>query len=160
MRRRLGILTTSKSFFGIIQHPASRAWSNMVTRFLRWILFTLVVSILPILASAIALELVHARPTVVGILGAGELLTICCALSATAIGDLVSTKLRHPNAKLIFAGLCGLVALLTIVGYTTISVAIFWEIPYNEKAVAYGSIFLFVVTGACSAVCIGLAHEK
>jgi hypothetical protein len=130
----------------------------MLIRFLRWFIFTLLVSILPILVSAIALWLSGDHPSIVEILGAGELLMICCALSATAVGDIVATKLRHPNAKLIFAGLCVLVVVVTTVGYTLIVVANHRHFPYDQNLVAIVSMCLFLFTGICSAVCVALSH--
>ena len=132
----------------------------MIIRVLRWLLYTLCLSVFPIGAAAIARIVLKTSHSMGDLLGSGELLMICCAVSAAAIGELVSTKPKYPYAKLIFVSGGLFLVALTLVGYTVIVVAILKQLPYDENLVAKVSVYIFIVSGVCSSVCIGLAHEQ
>lgn len=131
----------------------------MVTRFLKWFIFTLVVSVFPLLAVAGLIRVRGGQTSLNELLGTGELLTICCALSAAAIGDVLASK-RHPNERLICAAVCGTVVLAAILWYSVVGMQIHFKEPYDEELLVRGSVLLYFFTAATSAYCVGFAEKK
>lgn len=132
----------------------------MFTRVTRWLLYTLILSVFPIASAALARVFLKIHLSISELLGAGELLMICCAVCAAAVGELVGTKPKKPGWKLSCVCACIAIVGVTLIAYTIVVVAILKKIPYDESIVANISIFLFIVSGIVSSVCVGLAHEK
>ena len=132
----------------------------MKIRFLKWFLFTLVVSLAPIIVSAVALKLVRETASLERLLGNGELLMISCALAATAIGELIASKARLPHGKLILVWLCGIAVFFSTMGYAILIVADAWKKAFDKSMIANFSIALFIGTGICAAICVVIAPEK
>lgn len=96
----------------------------------------------------------------ISVLGAGQLLTICCALAAAAIGDVLATKTSDSGNRIIFTAICGFVVLVTILWFTIVGLEIFWGKDHHEKWVANGSIGLFIFTAITAAFCVGVSDDN
>lgn len=96
---------------------------NKYIRYLKWILFTAAITVLP-LAAAYFLGVLDGQIVIFSnLIRGGQLLLISCCLSASGFGEVISHRSREPN--FIFSKL--------IIGF-------FVFITLFASAIAYGSI--------------------
>ena len=118
----------------------------MVDKILRWLIFGVVVSLLP-LAAAYATLAIRSQPaTLRAVAGNGEVLIICWSLCAGALGELFGSTNRYKRQKM-------------VVGGVTIAVIVFCTLvfaPIEERRLLNQSInedFLLILSywalGAC-----------
>ena len=132
----------------------------MISRFLKWLVFTFCVSLLPLLAVTSSIYFwTGFFPTWEEILGSGELLGICGALAATAIGDILAAK-RRPRAKMICVPISGIVVLVAVLWYCVVGLQIKTGTKVDKELVVFGSIVLYILTAITSAFCVALSDEK
>ena len=98
-------------------------------------------------------------PSLEEMLGTGELLAICGALSATAIGDILAAK-RRPTAKNVCVPVCGSVLFAAILWYCIVGIQIHEGKAYDKELVVSGSIALYIMTAITAAFCVALSDEK
>jgi hypothetical protein len=93
----------------------------MRIRVVRWLFFSVLIGLLPIIASAISLKMKGTGPTAARLLTHGELLLIASALCAAALGEIIGSGPRFAVAKLIAGGSTLIVLLLTAQAFVELS---------------------------------------
>ena len=89
-----------------------RPMTDADIKLLRWLLFGVVVSTLPIAWAASSL-FIHSKPVIAGeLFGNGDLLMVTCASCAVALGELIGSGQTAIGTKILY----GLFALLVIIG--------------------------------------------
>jgi drug/metabolite transporter (DMT)-like permease len=130
-----------------------------VDRLWQWSLFTLFFSVFPLFAVAMVIRAKGHHPTLEELLGTGELLSICCALSVVAIADVLVSK-RNKTARLTMAFVSLIVVCCTIVWYAFVGYEIHMQEAYDKELVVSGSMLLYCVSAISAGLCVGLADEK
>ena len=78
----------------------------MFERFCRWILFGVLIALIPIIFHYICLYFDDARPSIAKVIAHGELLIISVGMTSTAIGELLGWKGGKTIYKIIIGGAC------------------------------------------------------
>ncbi|AFM26871.1 hypothetical protein [Desulfomonile tiedjei] len=113
-------------------------------KLLRWALFTVIASLLPICFNLIYLRLSKVAPTLELLMSRGELLLVITAITATAAGELIPTSDKLAKTKMIVLAACSLVTLLSSVGFAFVSTTIAVQRDIDSAFVlnASGGLFL------------------
>jgi hypothetical protein len=129
-------------------------WQRLAIKLLRWLFFTVVIALAPILCCwhNLGLEGRIASPEL--LLGKGELYLISCALAAAAIGELVATGWEQATAKVICAGGCLLIVVLATSAYAVIAGHLEKHDDCCATEVASRSKILFICTIVAAAACL------
>jgi hypothetical protein len=130
-------------------------------RLLRWILFSVFVSLIPLLLHWVVL-LGQEKPLSgvwTAVLAHGELLLISTAIAADAIGDMVASGLRNEVGKVLAGGGCVLSLLFAALWYATNATMMDMGQPVKAQIMAEGSVAIFVMTVLAGGSCKWLAKE-
>jgi hypothetical protein len=132
----------------------------MSTRVICWLCFTVLFALLPFFEPFFTAGVDNSQPSLQHVLGKGDLLLVCTALGAAAIGELLASKDIVVRQKLIVA-FCSF-ALVLLAANTYDKVAFLGDLKrdYSELAVARRSVLLFVLVTIASTRCIILAERK
>jgi len=131
----------------------------MWIRLLRWFIFTVLVALAPLLVYGASTLIEGNQVTDELLFGKGELLLICCALAAAAIGDIITSGRELETYKLICGGSCVIVVFFTSALYDNIAQHIQLKTHYEPGVVANLSIISFTVTIISAAACLALSRE-
>jgi hypothetical protein len=127
----------------------------------RWFVFGIIIAVIPLIVNALSLASSMQDPTLVQVIGRGQLLLIISAIAAAAIGELIGSG-NHLIVLKIFAG-GGCVALLvaTTYWYADINSKIVLQPDkfVNEQFITNASIVLFIATVVASLACVGLSED-
>jgi hypothetical protein len=126
----------------------------MAARLVIWLIFSVVLALVPIGYTALSLLTHNAAATMDRILEHGELYILAASLCAAAVGDLLASGDSHRTLKRIFGGLALTVLLAAALAFADVAAA--WLQPNVKLAsavVTKGSIIIFswaiVTCGGC-----------
>jgi hypothetical protein len=133
--------------------------ASLVQRFIRWLTFTVLVSVLPIFAGWLAGQDRHRSVPVSNLLGHGALLIICVTMCATAAGELIHDRSQVLGTlKIIMGGLAILLALLSALWYADVAATALDASSLDATFVSTGSLLAFASAVVVSTLCICLAE--
>lgn len=135
---------------------------DIVEKLIRWIIFSVVIALLPILVNWVFLWLRRKATTFENLTGRGELLLIAAAMAASAIGEvipigqtaIVPTGHFIAIAKFIAVGLCVAIVLISSVCFGDISSALISNQYRDPHRVSILSVCLYCSALISSAACI------
>lgn len=133
----------------------------MLERFIRWLVFSVVLALLPIGLNAIK-TIFRAGETFawLGLIEHGELLIIAAAVSAAAMGLLIGTgNGRFKIGKIIAGGAALIMTLVAASSYADLSAAIGAGVPMKPDAIFATSIVVFICSFVASAGCVVLGEK-
>ncbi len=93
----------------------------MAARLTRWAIFSVAVSLIPLIFSFIYLTTVGPTPAFFDLISDGELLLISVALTGAAIGEVIDKKTARIKSRLASGGGCFLVASLSSSYFVVVS---------------------------------------
>jgi hypothetical protein len=132
----------------------------MLRNFFKWFLYTVLASLAPFLALTIVHVVVKgALPSLVTLIGNGELLLICASLAAVGIGDVLTKGGVSNMDKLWSVWLFGVVVFIVAIAYTAVEVSQMLNHHYSDALITWGSILLFGCTNICNAICVGFSKK-
>ena len=115
----------------------------MAAKLIRWLIFGVAISLIPLAYNFLNLQLRGASPTLIQLVKNGELLLIICAFCAASIGALVGSGPRMLPLKLICGGGALIILMLSALYFSDVS-ALAAGIMENElDAQASGSQIVF-----------------
>jgi hypothetical protein len=124
-------------------------------RLVRWIAFTVLISIAPILFNFLG-RLFDGKPVGIQILlGGGELLLIACSLAAAGIGEIVGRRVKS-GTPIAAGGGCFLIAMTSSFSFAYLQ----HGDKHNTVLAAYFSLVLFVLTVVAATMCIMLPYTR
>ena len=121
----------------------------------RWIIFEVIISVLPLGFAYVDLTMKAKDPTWAGVIGNGELLVIVWAISAGAIGELFGSDGR-PLLKVICGGLTLLVIISATHFFSAITEARASNVKLDDAFVVSASVKLFIFSLAPSLACLAI----
>jgi hypothetical protein len=131
--------------------------SEMASKLLRWLVFGVIISLLPIAVSFLEFVAKDKTPTMRQVMGDGGLLLIISAVCAGSLGEIIGSGQRALAAKIISAG--GAVVVLII---SSLLFAAILEgkgaSTYDESIVASISMWVFALGLLPCAACIALSE--
>jgi hypothetical protein len=142
----------------------SRRWrkSPVVEKLSIWLIFSVVVALAPFFLGMFQSVDRDQRVTFYSVLGSGQLLLVCVALAAAALGELVIVNVS-PDERIMKSaaiGSCILVILFSSLWFGDISADILAKAIPNPKTVSFGSFVFYVWALASSAWCLALTTAK
>ncbi|MGO8089060.1 hypothetical protein AB9E29_18200 [Rhizobium leguminosarum] len=131
----------------------------MGARILRWLFFTILLSLIPILASYIQLSANKAALiSLTSVLRQGDLFLLCSGFCASALGELIGLeRKRWPGAKIMVGGAATLVMLLCVFLYAAIRNS---SVTESIEFLANISISIFIFGAIISVACVALSEMK
>jgi hypothetical protein len=126
---------------------------------LRWLIFNVLISLLPLAFAAFLLaskQAPHQESMWVSVLGGGELLLISTAIAAEAIGDLIASNEEKAVWKYISSGGCLIALIFSALWYATVRES---GPTQNAATIVVGSVILFAATFVAALSCKFLARE-
>ena len=128
-------------------------------RFVKWIIFSVIIALLPLAFNFLSLQTKGGSPTLEQICSKGELLLICVGISAAALGELMGGGGGWTLARLLAGGGSLVILIFSALWFADISTCIAEQIAYNTGFVARGSILVFMIGTLCSGLCIVLSQD-
>lgn len=123
----------------------------MKNMFLKWLIFTVFFSLLPIALNAITIFLIAKDKSLLGVIMQGELLLIATAIAAPSIGFLIGCSPENLTLKIILGFFSTVVLLLSSFIYAIIKVSIILKSSYDANSLILISFMLLglsiLVTG-------------
>jgi hypothetical protein len=131
----------------------------MVFKLSKWVLFGVIVSIVPLAYSYLNLLIKSKPATLQQILGGGELLIVVSAMCAGAVGEMIGTKSTFVFFKLVSAGSTIVILILSTLTFATVTEARSSQAPVLDLSVVETtSLFLFAFGILTCASCIALSE--
>ena len=136
----------------------------MINKLLKWLIFGVLVALLPILFNLLFALTVGAEVTAGRLIGRGELLLIAVGLCSTALGDLVlaehSVRSRFwRGARLILTGTCVVVIAASSFYFALVSDRYARQIAVSEEAVVLISSTLYLAAVISSVMSVLLSER-
>ena len=131
----------------------------MSPRVISWIFFTVLFALLPFFAPFFTAGINSAQPSLAHAFGRGDLLLVCGALGVAAIGELMASKDVIVRQKLVVGFLSFALVWFAANTYDKVVLLGDLNVKYNEAAVAWRSIVLFILVAVASTRCIILAEH-
>ena len=128
-------------------------WTGL--RLLKWGIFTVLVSLIPFVMVALTLWSDDKDISLSALWPHGELLLVSTALAADAVGSLIPTAPRWERSKIVSAGACIVLLIVTAFWYALIQNHPEFKIAKISK----GTMELFVFTVIVCACCKYLAEK-
>jgi hypothetical protein len=132
----------------------------MAEKIVRWLIFSVVIALLPLAFNYIRILIQGTNPTLVVLLSRGELLLVSAAIAAAAIGELIASGEEWRIAKYVAGGGCVSVLFLTSALFAEISNATYSGAAVNSALISSSSALLFGFAVVSSASCIVLAELR
>jgi hypothetical protein len=130
---------------------------NVAERLIVWIIFSVIVALTPIIFNAILTFITGSTPTLSQLLKNGELLIIAVAVGADAVGKLVGSGTSKKIYKILSAGVCILLIIVSSLLFSAISMTSIGA-SFDPLRVAHVSIYVYLLTMITSGSCIILAE--
>jgi len=130
----------------------------MSEKVLRWLIFSVVLALIPLLANALMTLTFGTRPTLANTLAHGELLLIAAALSAAGAGELFGTRDTNRLKKIAAGGGSILVLLSTAIYFASVSSATSTGTSIDLSVVSSASIMLYLCALISSFSCVALSE--
>ena len=141
-------------------------WHESLTiqKIATWILFSVLVALVPFLFSWSVLAYNGSKITMPGIFGDGELFLVSAAIAAGALGEviLVDVPSSRRLIKVFAIGGCTLSITVSSLWFGLVASSTQGKHPTHPATVANWSLLLFLITFFCSLACIAVAitHAK
>ncbi|HUF08553.1 MAG TPA: hypothetical protein VMO47_04475, partial [Rhodothermales bacterium] len=126
----------------------------MRAKIIRFVVYGVVVALLPIAIKCIHMVMYGESLSLPSILSNGELLLVTVALTAGGIGEVVSSGNKLGATKLLAAGGCVIILVLSAAWFGQISASLTNGVAFDRSIVASGSLIIFVVAFAASLTCV------
>jgi len=128
-------------------------------KLLRWLLFGVVVGLLPFAYPAIKSVVVGPSLTAVRLFGRGDLFLITATLVAASFGDLIANGKEQAVSKIWVGFLCLIIFMVCIVWFGVVANAIDAHILYDADLTSRYSLWLFGFAVVTCAATVILADE-
>ncbi len=132
--------------------------TTMTEKVLRWMIFSVVLALIPLLANALITVTFGASLTLTGMLEHGELLLIAAALSAAGAGELFGTSNTNKLKKITAGGGSILILLSAAIYFASISSAASMGALIDISMVSIVSIVFYVCALIASFSCVALSE--
>jgi hypothetical protein len=130
--------------------------SEVINKFLRWLFFGVLVSLVPILCSYLNLLMKHKGAAFEAIIGDGGLLFIS-AICAGARGEVIGSGTNAAVYKIISAGCVVITLLISALSFASVFEGRMAS-TFDGQVVATTSIWIFFVGMVPCAACIALSE--
>lgn len=128
-------------------------------KLLRWLLFGVVIGLLPFAYPAIKCIVMGPSLTAVRLFGRGDLFLITATLAAASFGDLIANGKEQALRKIWVGFLCLIIFIVCIVWFGVVANAIDTKTAYDAALTSRYSLWIFVFAVATCAATVIIADE-
>jgi len=143
---------------------SGRKWREnpVVERLQTWLLFDVLVTLTPFLFGFLQSVDQNKHFSFSAVLGTGQLLLVCVAISASALGELmiIDVSRRQRILKSAAIGICFLVVIVSALWFGDISASVAGNKPPDPKTISIGSMIVYLWALSASAWCLTLATRQ
>lgn len=133
----------------------------MLEKLLKWLLFSVIVSVVPLFSTYIILVIYSSEPSFVSIISRGELQLISVALLANGIGDVVTSESIRKVFQVLLIGLSTVFLLVISIWYGAItSILISGTSTTTYQSLEYPTLIAFLVSFFISACCVAVGDNE
>jgi hypothetical protein len=127
-----------------------------------WLLFDVLVTLTPFLFGFLQSIDQNKHFSFSAVLGTGQLLLVCVAISASALGELIIVDVPDKQRMLKSAaiGICFLVVIISALWFGDISASTVGNKAPDPKTISIGSMIVYLWTLSASAWCLTLATRR
>jgi hypothetical protein len=122
----------------------------------RWLIFSVTISLVPLIFTAISLASRGNSFDLIDIIGNGELLLISTALCAASVGELFGTSPKYRTLKIVLGGIAVVLLMLAALNFADISAAKTSGTQIVPDVLKATSLYIFfssiIVSGGCIVV--------
>lgn len=129
---------------------------ELMDRLTVWLIFSVVLALTPLTFNAAVIFIAGRNLTFADILAHGELLIVCVAVGADAVGRMIGSGPHKKTLKILAAGGCILLIILSSLLFSVIAVS---PGTYDAERVTSSSSFLFLMTIIAGGSCVLLAES-
>ncbi|MBS0662591.1 MAG: hypothetical protein JSR48_04960 [Verrucomicrobia bacterium] len=130
----------------------------MSARLYRWLIFGVVVALLPLITAYVSRRTDGLDPAWTEQLGRGELFLICAGVCSAAYGEVLGTGSGLRAFKILAGGICLIALLVSSSIYAHITERVANNAPIAMDVICHDSLFLYLIGVAASAACVVLAE--
>jgi hypothetical protein len=127
----------------------------MTSKLLRWFLFAVVISLVPLLFTGLTLWGDDKIVSLAALWPHGELLLISTAIAAEAIGGMIPTGPNAGSAKIVSTGACTILLFISALWYAVIQA----HPGFKADKISESSLALFALTLVAALCCKALAER-
>lgn len=132
----------------------------MVEKLIKWLLFSAVISLVPICATYVILLSSNNSPSFISLICRGELQLISVALLANGIGEIVANDTINKIIKLLLTGVSTILLLIISIWYGSIvSSLISSSINTTNDFLVLYTLIAFIASFVISGCCISIGGE-
>jgi len=131
----------------------------MIDRGVKWVAFSVVLALVPLLFSWIYGEIFGIDRTLESILATGELYLITAGLCAAGVGELVSATNERTKSRLVSGSITVVLLLLAALLFAAVSTPSGAPNPPDTTVVMRTSLYLYGASVVASTVCAILADS-
>lgn len=130
----------------------------MAVKFVRWVLFGVVIALAPLIANYFSLGFAGKNSTIGGVIARGELLLIVSAMCAAAVGELVGSGAAFRTLKVIASGVALVVLVLASLFFAGVAVAHARGGGVDPIAIKEISLYIYGVAIVSCGACVLLSE--
>ena len=130
----------------------------MTIKLLRWIIFSVVVALVPLIFNYLRLETRGHEVAVFEVIENGELMLIVAALCAASIGGLIGSSGAFQPLKIAAGGGATVSLMVAALYYADVSAARYSEAVADPASVATVSLTVFLLALVSSGACVALSE--
>lgn len=129
-------------------------------KMVKWALFSVVMALVPLVASALSQATRGASPTIAELVSRGELLLITAALCARSCGELFGSNDTQKLPRILAGGAAILVLLLAAIYFSDVTALHRAAVTLNTTVIANTSFVLYLSSVVVGASCIFLSEAQ
>jgi hypothetical protein len=134
---------------------------EMLEKLLKWLLFSAIVSVVPLFSTYIILIIYSSKPSFVSIISRGELQLISVALLANGIGEVVTSGSIRKVFQILLAGVSTVFLLIISIWYGAITSLLISGNPTGSyQSLEYPTLIAFLVSFFISACCVAVGDTE
>lgn len=139
--------------------PLQKSGRSILRKLLGWFIFTLVFSLLPLSLNWLSAVSRDQAVTIVNLTSHGELLIISVAITAAALGEIITNDpKRWPEVKIVSIGTSMVILVISSWWYSDITTALRLGEEMNLVITSQYSLAIFFLAALSSAINVGLSE--
>ena len=120
-------------------------------RVLRWLLFSVAISLVPFAATALRIKTGGGQLNLQDFTINGEVLILAAALAASGLGELAGNNLRHRNLGIVSGFGCTAIVMVSSIWYGS-------GPPIDQTFFAFGSLAMLLCATLIGVLCIWISE--
>ncbi|MDM8560771.1 hypothetical protein [Candidatus Parabeggiatoa sp. HSG14] len=143
------------------QYKFTSSKGHGIRKLIRWFIFSIIITLLPIILSALSLETMGKLDSLSQLIAHGELLLIATAISAAAVGELFISSSKLKILKVIVGGATITVLMIAASYFAEISTTYLSGVTFDTQqidVIVETSLWIFGISVFLAGCCLLLSE--